>query len=80
MNARDAIEKAIDILGGPSNAARRLGVNRYQAVQQWVKAGRVPAKYCPLIERETQREVACEDLLPEVDWAYLRGTGTHRGA
>lgn len=26
------------------------------------------------IERESQRSVACEDLRPDVDWAYLRGT------
>ena len=26
------------------------------------------------IERESQGAVRCEDLRPDVDWAYLRGT------
>lgn len=26
------------------------------------------------IERETKGAVRCEDLRPDVDWAYLRGT------
>lgn len=26
------------------------------------------------IERESSRAVSCEELRPDVDWAYLRGT------
>lgn len=26
------------------------------------------------IERESRGEIRCEDLRPDVDWAYLRGT------
>jgi len=29
---------------------------------------------CINIERETSGAVRCEDLRPDVDWAYLRGT------
>lgn len=29
---------------------------------------------CIAIERESARAVRCEDLRPDVDWAYLRGT------
>lgn len=29
---------------------------------------------CIAIERESKREVTCEELRPDVDWAYLRGT------
>ena len=29
---------------------------------------------CINIERESGRKVRCEDLRPDVDWAYLRGT------
>jgi DNA-binding transcriptional regulator YdaS (Cro superfamily) len=29
---------------------------------------------CINIERETQRQVRCEDLRADIDWAYLRGT------
>ena len=29
---------------------------------------------CINLERESQGAVRCEDLRPDVDWAYLRGT------
>jgi DNA-binding transcriptional regulator YdaS (Cro superfamily) len=29
---------------------------------------------CINIERETNGKVTCEDLRPDVDWAYIRGT------
>jgi len=64
------------MLGGPSKAAAALGVPRYQTVQQWIASGSVPPKYCPPIERETGGRIRCEDLRPDVDWGYLRGTGT----
>jgi len=30
------------------------------------------------IERESGRQVTCEDLRPDVDWAYLRSTPNSR--
>jgi DNA-binding transcriptional regulator YdaS (Cro superfamily) len=33
---------------------------------------------CINIERESQGKVTCEDLRPDVDWAYLRGTKKNR--
>ena len=30
---------------------------------------------CINIERESSGSVTCEELRPDVDWAYLRGTG-----
>ena len=74
MQARTSIVDAIDRLGGPVAAARRLRIKRYQTVQQWAASGSVPAKYCPQIERELGGKVRCEDLCPTVDWGYLRGT------
>lgn len=29
---------------------------------------------CIRIERESKRQVLCESLRPDVDWAFLRGT------
>jgi hypothetical protein len=47
------------------------------AVSQWKLPGRqVPAEHCPAIERLTGGEVRCEDLRPDVDWAYLRANVT----
>ena len=49
-----------------------LGVSQ-GAVGQWRLEGRrVPAEHCPTIERITNRQVTCEELRPDVDWAYLR--------
>ena len=35
---------------------------------------------CIRIERESQRKVVCEDLRPDVDWAYLRGSSKRKAA
>lgn len=44
-------------------------------LSQWkVGARPVPAERCPQIERATSGAVTCEELRPDVDWAYLRGT------
>jgi DNA-binding transcriptional regulator YdaS (Cro superfamily) len=69
---RQAAARAVSLLGGPVRAAERLGVERYQTVQSWLR-NRVPAEYCPAIERETSRQVRCEDLRPDIPWGVLRG-------
>lgn len=66
--------RAIRLLGGPVRTAERLGVERYQTVQSWAR-NRVPAEYCPLIERATEGAVRCEDLRPDVAWDVLREHG-----
>lgn len=44
-------------------------------ISQWKCGSRqVPAERCPAIERATGGAVRCEDLRPDVDWAYLRAT------
>lgn len=60
-----------------SELARKLGVSPV-LVHQWKKRGpegrQVPAERCPEIEKATGGAVRCEDLRPDVDWAYLRST------
>lgn len=68
-----ALEKAIDLLGGMQAAARAIGVSP-QRIFNWKQRGRVPADACPAIEKATNGAVRCEDLRPDVDWGYLRGT------
>ena len=70
-----ALRQAIDGLGGQSILARSIGVVP-QVVNNWLARGNVPADHCPAIERATKGAVRCEDLRPDVDWAYLRGTST----
>lgn len=71
-----AAARAIGTLGGPVKAARLLNVkgHRHQTVQSWLK-NRVPAEYCPLIERETRLKgspVLCEELRSDIAWGVLR--------
>lgn len=72
-----AIDKAAEILGSQSAIADLLEVSR-GAVNQWTLPGRrVPAEHCPRIERATEGRVRCEELRPDVDWAYLRLQAGH---
>lgn len=44
-------------------------------ISQWVNGLRqIPAARCPEIEKATDGTVRCEDLRPDIDWAYLRKT------
>ncbi len=53
--------------------ARALGVTQ-GAVHQWASGlTRVAVERCIDIERATGRAVTCEDLRPDIDWAFLRG-------
>ena len=68
------IKKACEIIGSQRKLADRLGVSP-GFVSQWVTGVRqVPADYCPTIERLTNGAVKCEQMCPDVDWAYLRAT------
>lgn len=66
--------------GSQARLAKELGIPA-PLLSQW-KTGerRVPAERCPLIERATNGAVRCEDLRPDVDWAYLRGTAAVNSA
>lgn len=61
------VSKAIELLGGPTQAARRLNLPSYQTAQAWCRQGRVPAKYCKTIERELGGKVKARQLRPD-DW------------
>lgn len=70
----NAIEKSCASLGSQKALANAIGVTQ-ATVSQWVHGRRpIPAERCPEIERLTAGAVRCEDLRPDVDWAYLRGT------
>jgi DNA-binding transcriptional regulator YdaS (Cro superfamily) len=66
------IDYAIELLGGTSDAVRKLKLNGHATVYQWRIQGRVPAKYCPDIEVLTG--IPCELLNADVPWALIRGT------
>jgi len=60
--------------GIAANLGRELGIPSV-LISQWANGTRqVPAERCPEIEKATGGIVTCEDLRPDVDWKYLRGT------
>lgn len=67
------IQRAIQICGSQSALAEKLGLVP-QVVNNWIRRDSIPAERCIEIERATNGQVRCEDLRPDVDWAYLRGT------
>lgn len=73
----NALERAIEECGSQVALASAIGAKQ-QHVWNWLKrgAGKVPAEYCPAIERATGGKVRCEDLRPEVEWEVLRPAPT----
>lgn len=76
-----AAVRAIQLLDGITKAAARLNPYRQPgapeltpaAVCNWNKRG-IPICYCIPIEKETNGEILCEEMRPDLDWAYLRGS------
>lgn len=68
---KNLISIAAQAVGSRSELARIIGVSK-GAVWQWEHERRIPAERCPAIERATNGAVTCEEMRPDVDWAYLR--------
>lgn len=61
----EALSKAIDIAGGVTALASKLGT--YQSkVSNWKARGGVPAKWCLAIEQATDGAITRYDLRPDV--------------
>jgi len=69
------LSRAVDLVGGQAALARLLNT-RQQSIWNWLNRGdRVPAEFCPPIERVTRergKAVTCEELRPDVEWSVLR--------
>jgi DNA-binding transcriptional regulator YdaS (Cro superfamily) len=63
-----ALEQACKAFGGSNKLASALGREK-ASISRWKKE-RVPAEFCPDIERLTG--VRCEELRPDVNWSVLR--------
>lgn len=60
--------------GNATRLSRDLDVDQ-SLVSLWANGVRpIPAERCLEIEKITEGTVTCEELRPDVDWAYLRGT------
>lgn len=74
-----SVKQAIAALGSGSALAKALGVHP-SLPSQWLSGHRpIPADRCPAIERATNGLVRCEDLRPDVDWAYIRNSNQPHG-
>lgn len=60
-----AIKKAVSRVGGQAELARIIGVTA-QAVQQWVRFGRIPAERVLEVERATNGAVTRYELRPDL--------------
>jgi len=65
-----ALDEAIGKCASTSSFADRIGAGAQSTVSMWKARGRIPAEYCPAIERETG--VRCERLRPDIAWDVLR--------
>jgi DNA-binding transcriptional regulator YdaS (Cro superfamily) len=66
-----SLNQAIYLLGSQKALADAIGVSP-KTIWAWVNRKSVPAEHCPAIEKATSGAIRCEDLRPDVDWAYLR--------
>lgn len=63
--------------GNATRLSRDLDVDQ-SLISLWANGVRpIPAERCLEIEKITEGAVTCEELRPDVDWAYLRGTLPH---
>lgn len=60
----NGLEKAIEVAGGVSALAKKLGYAQSR-VSNWRLRG-IPDEACPAVEAATA--IRCEDLRPDLDW------------
>lgn len=72
---RTPIQRAVAIMGNrPSALAAAIGGKvKRQNVEYWLASNRVPAEYCPSVQRVTGGAVTCKELRPDVEWEVLSG-------
>ena len=61
-------------INNASELASAVGISNAYLSQIKSEKRQASASLCINIERETAGAVRCEELRPDVDWAYLRGT------
>ncbi|QXW27181.1 helix-turn-helix domain-containing protein [Acinetobacter johnsonii] len=69
---KDALEKAIKIVGSKSALARGLGITPW-ALSKW-NFNKIPEDRCLPIEELTKSKVKAEQLRPDINWAFIRST------
>ena len=72
----EKLRKYLATLTPPDQAAfaRRCGTTIGYLRKILCTKGRLGESIVIALERESGRKVRCEDMRPDVDWAYVRGT------
>lgn len=73
MTVENIAKRAIKAAGGARSVAKLFSINPV-SVYGWIENDRIPAERCPALEREGRGAVRCEEMRPDVDWAYLRNS------
>ena len=74
-NARMKLREYMSLDGvQPTKLAQELGVAPAYLYQMATGIRRISAERAIEVEKVTGGLVTCEELRPDVDWAYLRGT------
>lgn len=73
------MDKLLAYLNGLGKAARIAFCAACGTTERYLRKAisakqQLGAHLCINIDRESRGAVRCEDLRPDVDWAYLRGT------
>lgn len=64
--------RAVEIAGGQHKLAEAIGCSQAAVSGACTGRKRFSARCCVEIERLTGGLVRCEDLRPDIDWAYIR--------
>ena len=64
---KQALERAVDIIGGQTALAEALGIGQSR-VNNWLNRDDqgVPGEFCTDIERLTESKVSCHELRPDI--------------
>lgn len=65
MKDETGVQKAVRLAGTQEKLAELAGVSQ-QAVNRWLKNGRVPHKHCRLIREKLKNRVSLAKLNPQV--------------
>ena len=63
----NALTKAIELVGGQAELARKLGTSP-QAVNNWLRRGNVPLEWVPEIVDITNGFVKADELRSDIAW------------
>ncbi len=72
---RAVLLRIVAVLGSQAAAGAACGKTQGH-FSHWLKAGMVPADYCPALEGATRAKgavVYCEEIRPDVEWCHVRG-------